>query len=221
MLKIEPSFKLPKEFMAPGKDLTLAQALRVYESRSHFGLVKVKTRGEVDRTTKKLYKQKGTGGARHGARSAPIFVGGGKAHGPRPLERKLKLSQAFKKSALRAALFAKSKENKVFIVSGVSTLKATREVAMVLKKIDAQARKFVVALSNSNMDKARFVKNIAGAEVLPFSNLSAFHVIRGGVLVLDKDAFTSTQPRQKKETEGIKSAPKKVEKKVVKKGTKK
>ena len=189
MLKLESSFKLPKEFVEAGKPVTLAQAIRVYEARSHFGLAKAQTRSEVNRTKKKLYKQKGTGGARHGAKSAPIFVGGGKAHGPRPLERKLKLSQALRKSALGAALWAKLKDGKVFVVSGVSTLKATKEAAAFLKKLDSKAKKFVVALSGANMDKARFVKNVANVEVLPFVNLNAFHVIRGGILVLDRQIF--------------------------------
>ena len=196
MLKLESNFKLPKEFRTEGKLPTLAQAVRVYEARSHFGLAKAQTRSEVNRTKKKLYKQKGTGGARHGARSAPIFVGGGKAHGPRPLERKLKLSKALKRSSLIAALSAKSKEGKIFVVSGVSTLKETKEMAVFLRRVDAEARKFIIALANSNMDKARFVKNVANVEVLPFGNLNAFHVIRGGVLVLDRQIFGKEKAAQ-------------------------
>ena len=75
---------LPKEFGQKENLPLLAQAVRVYEERSHIGFAKTKTRAEVNRTTKKVYKQKGTGGARHGARSAPIYVGGGTAHGPNP-----------------------------------------------------------------------------------------------------------------------------------------
>src|SRR3990167_6881084 len=75
----------------------LAQAIRVYEDRSHPGLSQVKTRGEVKISTRKIYKQKGTGYARHGAKSAPIFVGGGIAHGPKGIKRKLALPKKKKK----------------------------------------------------------------------------------------------------------------------------
>lgn len=214
MLKVETSFKLPSEFAVKGSEKTLAQAIRVYEARSHFGLAKVKGRGEVNRTTKKLYKQKGTGGARHGARSAPIFVGGGAAFGPTGLKRKLNLSAALKKNALGVALSIKEKEGKVKVVSGVSTLKATKELASLLKKVDAKETKFVVALATSNMDKARFARNIAGVTLLPYSALNAYIVTFGGTLIVDADSFRKTE---------VKEVPVKVAKtaKVVKKTTKK
>jgi len=84
---------LPKEFGIKVNPLLLAQAIYVYEDRAHVGLRKTKTRSEVERTTKKVYRQKGTGGARHGSRRAPIFVGGGVALGPRPLKREVLLNQ--------------------------------------------------------------------------------------------------------------------------------
>src|SRR3972149_10697830 len=83
---------LPKDWEEKMNLALLSQVMHVYQDRLHIGLAKAKTRGEVNRTTKKWYAQKHTGGARHGARSAPIFVGGGVAHGPRPLRRELNLS---------------------------------------------------------------------------------------------------------------------------------
>lgn len=66
----------------PAKSGLIAQVIRIFLGNQRRGLAKAKTRGQVDGTTKKIYKQKGTGGARHGSRKAPIYVGGGKAHGP-------------------------------------------------------------------------------------------------------------------------------------------
>ena len=80
---------LPKQFAEKENLSLLSQAIHIYRDRAHIGLAKTKTRGEVARTTKKWYRQKGTGGARHGARSAPIFVGGGTAHGPKLARREL------------------------------------------------------------------------------------------------------------------------------------
>jgi len=82
-MKDKINFSLPKGFDLKKAEKLLVQIVRVFEDRTHFGLNKVKTRSEVNKTRKKLYKQKGTGGARHGAKSAHIFVGGGVAHGPK------------------------------------------------------------------------------------------------------------------------------------------
>jgi len=71
----------------------LTQAIYVYQENTHIGTSKVKTRGEVDLTKKKVYKQKGTGNARHGSKSAPIYVGGGVVFGPRGFETFTKISQ--------------------------------------------------------------------------------------------------------------------------------
>ena len=81
--EVKGDINLPKEYNLKTSNSLLLQAVRVFEDRTHFGLARVKTRSEVNKTRKKLYKQKGTGGARHGAKSAHIFVGGGVAHGPK------------------------------------------------------------------------------------------------------------------------------------------
>ncbi len=223
MLKIETSFKLPKEFEVKGSPKTLAQAIRVYEARSHYGLADTKGRGEINRTTKKLYKQKGTGGARHGARSAPIFVGGGVAFGPKAKERKLILPQALRKSALMVALSEKAKEGQVFVVSGISTLSSTKEMAAILKKISAKAKRFTISLSGANVTKARFIRNIKGVEILTFKNLNAYQVVKGGPLVIDREAFEAVKEVKAEKVEAKKAAVKKpaVAKKAVKKTVKK
>ena len=78
---------LPSVFFAKKPNLSiLSQAVRVYLSNQRTAQAKSQTRAEVNRTTKKVYKQKGTGGARHGSRRAPIYVGGGIAHGPRGMQ---------------------------------------------------------------------------------------------------------------------------------------
>src|SRR3989344_3759198 len=114
---------LPERFVEKENLPLLAQAIRVYEARLHPGLAKVKTRGEVIASTRKIYRQKGTGGARHGAKSAPIFVGGGVTHGPKGLKRILTLPAKMRKKALGTALSLKAKEEKVFVIDGVSGFK--------------------------------------------------------------------------------------------------
>ena len=86
----------PKEYLVDANMNLIAQALHVYEDRGHKGTSKVKTRSQVNASRAKIYKQKGTGGARHGDKKAPIFVGGGIAHGPHGVKRELTLPKKLK-----------------------------------------------------------------------------------------------------------------------------
>ena len=185
--KLTPT-TLPKEYEAKENLTLLAQALRVYEDRSHFGLAKTKTRAEVERTKKKWYRQKGTGGARHGAKSAPIFVGGGVAHGPRPVKRELSLPKKMARQAFSVALTLRVKEGKVWGVKGLETLKKTKDIKGLVEKI-GKKQKFTVALSEKNLSARRYLRNLKNADILPFKSLNAYKVFFGGVLVLDKDVF--------------------------------
>ena len=95
----------------------LTQAIYVYRENSHVGTSKVKTRGEVDITKKKVYKQKGTGNARHGTKSAPIYVGGGVVFGPRGLKLSAKsLNKKMKLKALLGILSLYKKEDRLSLV---------------------------------------------------------------------------------------------------------
>ena len=93
------SITLPKEiFDAKINNPLMAQAVRVYLANQRRGTLKTKSRGEVAISTRKIYRQKGTGRARHGAASAPIFVGGGIAFGPKPRDFSLKLKSEYEES---------------------------------------------------------------------------------------------------------------------------
>jgi large subunit ribosomal protein L4 len=114
---------LPKEiFDAKVNNPLMAQAVRVYLANQRRGTVKTKTRGEVKISTRKIYRQKGTGRARHGAASAPIFVGGGVAFGPRPRDYSLSLNQKMRRLALFSALTVKLKNGDIKIVKGLEKL---------------------------------------------------------------------------------------------------
>src|SRR5690242_1823092 len=96
-------------FGVPVNKALIAQAVRVYMSNQRQGTSKAKTRSEINRTSAKWYKQKGTGRARHGARNAPLFVGGGVAHGPNGEQNWTRtLSKRMKMQALVTALSAQA-----------------------------------------------------------------------------------------------------------------
>lgn len=96
------------------------QALVRQMANARLGTHKAKGRSEVNRTTAKIYRQKGTGNARHGSRRAPIFVGGGVAHGPQPRKYTKKMPRKMRRAALRSALSAKAENGDIIIVDAVT-----------------------------------------------------------------------------------------------------
>lgn len=181
---------LPKEFGEKVNMNLLAQAIRVYGDRGHVGLAKTKTRAEVNRTKKKLYKQKGTGGARHGSRRAPIFVGGGVAHGPRPIKRELTLPAKMKKIALASALSLKARNGEIVVLSGVEKLIKTKDAQVLTDKVIKElknVKKLTFALGQA----ANYVafRNLKNVKAVPYQNLNAYQVYLGGGLIIDKSAL--------------------------------
>ncbi|MCH7729917.1 50S ribosomal protein L4 [Patescibacteria group bacterium] len=206
------SINLPKKFSEKENFVLLAQALRVYEARKHPGLSKVKSRGEVSLTTRKLYRQKGTGRARHGARSAPIFVGGGVAHGPKGVKRELSLPKKMRQKALNIALSLKAQNGEVVAVSGLDTLKKTKEakklIDSLLAKEKKEGKKTTFVLSEASKNASLALRNIKGVAIVDFKSLNAYQVYFGGVLVVDKKAIAKTQKgkhRNSKRTQGYKN----------------
>jgi large subunit ribosomal protein L4 len=186
---------MPKSWKEKENKILLAQAIRVYEARSHPGLSKVKTRGEVSYSTRKIYRQKGTGRARHGDRGAPIFVGGGVTHGPKGIKRVLTFPKKMRKKALKVALNLKMKEGILLLVTNISSLKKTKEAASLIDKIASKEKKFngdsrfTFALSEKNKNAQLALRNINNVEVIPFRDLNAYKVFHGGVLVVDKEVL--------------------------------
>lgn len=194
---------LPKEFSEEVNKALLAQALHVYRDRSHAGLSRVKTRAEIDLTKAKAYKQKGTGRARHGAKSAPIFVGGGVTHGPKGVKRTLLLPKKMKQQALVSALSLKAKEGKVAGATDLSGIKKTKDAQVLVDNVISGEKakagsRVTFAVSEKNAGVYPFMKNIKGVTVERYSDLNAYKVYLAGRLVLDADIFA--KETKKKET---------------------
>lgn len=185
------SVALPKSLEEKENLVLLAQAIRVYEDRSHPGLATAKTRAEVLRTKKKLYKQKGTGGARHGSRSAPIFVGGGVAHGPRGVKRVLELPLALKRKALAVSVSLKVKEGQVVSVDALASLKKTKEAVKLIEKVlaETKAKRITLVLSEANLGARKVFRNFDNVKVLPYKDINAYEIFFGGCIVFDKEIF--------------------------------
>lgn len=148
----------------------LAQAVRVYLANQRQGNQSALTRAEVSRTRKKLYKQKGTGGARHGDRKAPIFVGGGIAFAPKPRDYSLKFPKQMKKKALEEAL----KLNKPEKISLGKIAGKTKNLA---KLLDLQKKTLLVT---PKYDQKIYLagRNIPNLTILPKEQLNAYEVLK-------------------------------------------
>lgn len=158
------------------------------------GTHKTKTRGEVNRTTKKVYRQKGTGSARHGARSAPLYVGGGKAMAPVVRSHAYDLPKKVRTTALKHALSAKAKESKLVILDAaqVDSVK-TNAVA---KKLGKLAAGHVLLVDGAFDEKfALSARNLERVSLLPADGLNVYDVLRRDTLIVTKSAIKAIEER--------------------------
>lgn len=177
---------LPKEiFATPVNKQLVAQAVRVYLSNQRQAHAKTKTRGEVKGSGRKIYRQKGTGRARHGDRYAPIFVGGGLAHGPRGVENwQLKMSKKMRRQALFSALTSKSKEKRIIVVEGLEKIKPkTKEMVKILAKI-TNGKKVLLVLPQVLENVLRSARNIKGIKLIQAQQLNTYQVLNSDSLIL-------------------------------------
>ena len=189
------TFTLPKEiFGVKINESLLNQAIRVYmnNQKGHFG--NTKTRGEVEGSTRKIFKQKGTGKARHGSIRANIFVGGGIVFGPKTRKVILDLPQKMKKAALLSALSLKAKNGEVRAISGLEKATGkTKEMATLLKGIETKSALF---LTGGKDDLAvRGVKNIKGIDVLGADKVNVLEVVAHESLILTKEAVEKLEEK--------------------------
>lgn len=165
--KEKESLTLPKElFSVEAHPKLIAQYIRVYLANQRQGTASTKTRSEVTGSTRKIYRQKGTGRARHGAKSAPIFVGGGVFAGPKPRDWSLKMNKKQKKRILFNALTLKNKEGNLIGLTATSlkTEPKTKTIVKFLKNIDSDQKKTLLVLpkleKNNLVLAARNIKNV-------------------------------------------------------------
>jgi len=183
--------ELPKEiFAAKINESLMAQAVRVYLGNQRKALAKTKRRGEIALTTAKWFRQKGTGRARHGARSAPIFVGGGVAHGPSGEQNyHLKMPKKMKKQALFSALSSKFKNNEVMVIKDLAKIEPkTKKMKTVLEKL-VKDGKATLVLSEKLENVFRAARNLKGLNLRQTNQLNVYEILNGGHLLFMKEAI--------------------------------
>lgn len=167
----------------------LWEVVRAYLINQRQGTHKAKTRGEVVGSRKKIWPQKHTGRARHGDRYAPIFVGGGKAHGPRPRDYYIKLPQKVKNLALRMALSDRAQNNRIYVVESFNMeTPKTKVVANLIKSVGVDGNILFVP-ENANRIFYLSARNIEDVEVLPADTVNTYYVLWSEHVFIERGAI--------------------------------
>lgn len=192
---VKESIAVPSDIFAATINKPLvAQYVRVYLTNQRQGTVSTKSRGEVVGTTKKIYRQKGTGGARHGSKKAPIFVGGGVAFGPKPRDFALKITKKQRVLALVSSISSQFKnKNIIVLVEDVSALEPkTSKLFTVFKALKVQNENILFVAANEygrNLNLAsRNMKNVTLART---NNINAYEVLNAQKIIFTEKSLSS------------------------------
>jgi large subunit ribosomal protein L4 len=174
----------------------LQRVVRWQRNKAQAGTHKVKTRSEVNYSTKKIYRQKGTGGARHGARSAPIFRGGGVYKGPTPRSHAHDLPKKVRMLGLKHALSAKAKAGALVVIDEAAATGKTGALAKQIKDLGWK-RVLIIDGAEVNADFATAARNIEGLDILPTMGANVYDILKRDTLVITKAGVEALEARLK------------------------
>jgi len=174
----------------------LHRVVRWQRNKAQAGTHKVKTRSETSYSKKKIYRQKGTGGARHGDRNAPIFRKGGVYKGPTPRSHAHDLPKKVRTLGLKHALSAKAKEGSLVILDKATSSGKTAELAKQVKDLGWK-RALVIDGAEVNGDFAQAARNIEGLDILPTIGANVYDILKRDTLVLTKAGVEALEARLK------------------------
>ncbi len=184
------SVELPDDiFGVEPNDHVIYLAVKQFLAAQRQGTHKVKTRAEVQGASRKLHKQKGTGGSRKGNIRNPLYKGGGTIFGPKPRDYNFKLNRKVKDLAKISALSYKTKENAILVVEDVNLeTPKTKSFNQILKNLQVDNKKsmFVVAEPSDNIEMS--LRNIPSVLGVALSDLNTYDIVNSDVLVLTESA---------------------------------
>jgi large subunit ribosomal protein L4 len=190
-------YKLPAEFFEAkiNPDL-IRQAVYVHLNNQRKSHAKTKGRGEVEGTNQKMWAQKGTGRARHSTAKAPIFVGGGRAHGPRGDQNfSLKMTKKMRQAAIRSALSLFADKKSIIIIDKISQLSPKTKEAVKLitglksqNKVLSEGRKIGIITSSSNAKTKRAFGNLPKVKLLNLNSLNCYDLTKQDFILFTKKA---------------------------------
>jgi len=168
--------------------------VKQYLAAQRQGTSKSKERAEIHRTTKKLKRQKGTGGARAGSMKSPLFRGGGTVFGPKPRDYDMKLNKKVKALARKSALSYKAKENNIIILEDFNfeTPKTSQYTAM-LSNLKVADKKTLLILGELNKNIYLSSRNLTRAKVVTVSELTTYDILHAGNILLSASSVETIQ----------------------------
>ena len=171
-------------------DHVLYLDVKQYLGNQRQGTHKAKERSEHTGSTRKLGRQKGGGGARHGDINSPLMRGGGRVFGPRPRDYRTKLNKNVKILARKSALSYKAQENAILVVEDF-TFEApkTKEFINIVKNLKVEGKKVLLVLPESNKNVYLSARNLQRTEVILASSLNAYKVLNADVLVVTENSL--------------------------------
>ena len=174
----------------------LHRVVRWQRNKAQAGTHKVQTRSETSYSTKKIYRQKGTGGARHGDRNAPIFRKGGIYKGPTPRSHAHDLPKKFRKLGLKHALSAKAKAGELVVIENAEAEGKTAALAKQVANLGWK-RALVIDGASVNEAFAQAAKNIEGLDILPTMGANVYDILKRDTLVITKAGVEALEARLK------------------------
>ena len=159
--------------------------VKQYLANQRQGTHKAKQRAEVSYSTKKIVRQKGSGGARHGSIKSPIFVGGGRTFGPVPRDYGFKLNKKVKQLARRSALSYKAKSEALIVVENFNfEAPKTKEFIKLSQSLNVAGKKILVVLPESNNNVYLSARNLPKVKVVTVSELTTYDIVNASSLVM-------------------------------------
>ena len=185
--------ELPDEiFGVEPNDHVIYLAVKQYLAAKRQGTHKVKTRLEVKGSSKKLHKQKGTGGSRKGNIRNPLFKGGGTIFGPKPRDYDIKLNQKVKGLAKCSALSHKVKENNLVVLEDVKMeTPRTKEFVDILKGIKADGKKVLFLSDDYNDNLYLSFRNLPNVQGYPFNDMNTYDIVNADLVVITEGSVNS------------------------------
>jgi large subunit ribosomal protein L4 len=180
--------------LEPRADI-LHRMVRWQLAKKQSGNHKTKTRGEVTATSKKMYRQKGTGSARHGNKAAPQFRGGGKAFGPVVRSHEFGLPKKVRALALKHALSAKAKADAIIVVEDLAAKEPKTKGLVAQFAGLGVANALIIGGSEIEPNFGRAAGNIPGIHVLPIQGINVYDILRRDTLVLTRAAIQALEER--------------------------
>lgn len=184
------AYALPEDYDGTVNMAALYQAVRAFRNNQRQGTASTKTRAEVAGGSRKPWRQKGTGRARHGTSRSPIWTGGGVVFGPKPRDYHTNIPRKVKQLARRSALNARANEGAVHVIEALEfEAPKTRQMADLLRKLELAQQKVLLLTKETRPAVFLSCRNLANLRVMRYSDASAYDILWSEALLIEENAI--------------------------------